>query len=180
MRRMIFSILLFVFVTLYSLLFSSCGFLGIDGMDIYQIMDDIAGKLGESQITPKSLLIGERYCESDDYTGVYTSECDDESGRDVIFGGASVKERRIHVYGTIQCEQGDITLRVRENTEVTVIEPGEDGSFDMYYDFSTGGNYIMADYEQFSGRLLLFAEYEAEAGDSLPAEYKEGASLVRE
>ena len=159
MRRIIFSIFTFIFLTFYSLLFSSCGFIRGSGFDVYNTMDQIAGKLGNSQITPKSRLAGERLLAEDDYTGIFTADCDNENGRDVIFGGASIKERQIHIYGKIQCDIGGITLRVRETADVFVVEPQKDGTFDKYLDFSTGGNYIMADYENFSGKIELVAEY---------------------
>lgn len=166
MRRIIFSVFTLIFVTLYSLFFSGCGFDGVGrGLDLYETLEDIANKLGSSQITPKSRLVGERLRAGDDYTGVFTADCHDESGRDVIFGGASVKERRLHIYGNVQCDQGELILRVRENAEVFAIELQKDGSFDEYLDFSSGGNYIMADYEDFTGTVELVAEYEQPAGD---------------
>ena len=49
--------------------------------------------LGKTQLTKSQNLAGERILGNNTYTGSYTSEANNRNGREVIFGGASTKEK---------------------------------------------------------------------------------------
>lgn len=58
--------------------------------------DSIVHVISLTQITRDSKLIGKREnVGKDTYIGSYSSSCISENGRDVVFGGASVKDRKI-------------------------------------------------------------------------------------
>lgn len=150
-------LLAFIGVAVFAL--SACELDYMDAEDIYEKLDDIAGTLGRSQLTAEEDLTGMRNSGDDEFTGTYTAECTDKTGRDVIFGGASVKERSVRVRGRVQLTDGRLKVRVRENDEVFHIDLAEDGTFDQTLDFSSGGNYIMVEYDDFTGYIELVSEY---------------------
>lgn len=87
------------------------------------------------------------------------SICLSESGRDVIFGGGSVKEKTVRLKAKILTESGTALLRVRLGSEVKEYKVDGDGSFEKELDFQGGGNYIMIDYDNFTGTVELTSEY---------------------
>lgn len=126
--------------------------------EVFSKLDGIAAKIGQTQITEDDDLIGKRTCE-DAYTGRYDVKCNGETGRDVIFGGASINSRKLHVYGMLNTNSGTAVVRVRQNEDVTELEVQTDGSFEKDLTCSSGGNYIMVNYEDFCGTLELHVEY---------------------
>ena len=131
----------------------------IKGDDVKQVLDDVAGRLGNSQITEEEDLIGMRVLEKDSYTGKYEADCKGNTGRDVIFGGGSIETRKLHVYGTIDAEEGKAVVRIRLNEEVRELYVDENGEFKTDLSMESGGNYIMIDYEEFQGSVELISEY---------------------
>ncbi len=116
--------------------------------------------LGKSQLTDDKDLIGTRITGCDSYTGEYNSECVKETGRDVVFGGSSVDTRKLHIYGYINGEGENASIRIRLNDKALELNISEDGSFETHLNCTSGGNYIMVDYNNFSGKIKLNAEYE--------------------
>ena len=133
---------------------SACGKGSLEGLEEW------AGKLGQTQITDGKDLIGSREAGIDDYIGSYEAECEDDSGRDVIFGGASTKERTLCVSGTVRTESGSATVRIRLNDEVIELTPDENGDFETELSLESGGNYIMVLYEDFTGTVELRSAYD--------------------
>lgn len=86
-----------------------------------QIVDDfdsIVHVISLTQITRDSKLIGKREnAGKDTYIGSYSSSCISENGRDVVFGGASVKDRKIKLKVKILTESGAASLRVRTGSD---------------------------------------------------------------
>lgn len=115
--------------------------------------------IGRHQLTRDRDLIGERN-RRDDYTGEYTALCDHQTGKDVVFGGTSIQTCTVSVAGNIQPMAGTAQIRIRMGTEVTILTPEADGSFHTTFSFTGGGNYIMVDYEDFSGSIELNVEYQ--------------------
>lgn len=115
------------------------------------------GKLGMTQITEDESLRGTRTLENEEdyYTGNYIAETDHVTGRDVVFGGAGIEERIIICSGTVDIKAGSIKIRVRMNEEVVYVSPDESGHFEKEFSFASGGNYIMVDYENFTGSIDL-------------------------
>lgn len=136
--------------------------------EAHAFLDDIVSDIGDSQITDDGDMIGSRVLGEDSYTGSYTANCKNNTGRDIIFGGASIEERALKVYGTTTSESGTATVRIRLNGDVIKLETDDQGCFKTELRLSTGGNYIMVVYEDFSGSVELNCEYiEQDAQDDL-------------
>ncbi len=138
--------------------------------EIPNFLDGVATGLGNSQITMDMELIGERTGGTDAYTGTYRSDCAGDTGRDVVFGGGSIKSRQLYLHGVVRAEAGNAMVLVRQNENVMELEPQEDGSFETTLHLQSGGNYIMVSYEDFQGEVELVSEYE-----SAPAQKEERA-----
>lgn len=123
-------------------------------------LDGVVEDIGNSQITENGDLIGERLLADDDsYAGEYTAECTHMTGRDIVFGGASIYNRTLVLFGQIETESGNATVRIRMNSEVVELEPDADGYFETTLKLDNGGNYIMVIYEDFSGTVEINSEY---------------------
>lgn len=131
----------------------------MDPQELVNQFDHAVGFLGQTQITKDKNLIGTRATEKDDYVGYYYADCKKETGRDVVFGGASVETRTVRVFGSVAAASGTAALRVRLGEEVKYLEVNEEGFFDETLTFDGGGNYVMVDYETFTGEIHLCAEY---------------------
>ncbi len=118
-------------------------------------VENIAGIIGSFQITADSDLIGERSGGTDAYTGQYWAECRGDTGKDVVFGGASMESRQLNVSGYVHTDIGKAVIRIRMNNDVTELEPDEDGYFEIQLNLDSGGNYIMVRYEGFTGTVQL-------------------------
>lgn len=137
--------------------FTACS--EIDPQKLVSQFDQAVGALGQSQITKDKNLIGTRVTEKDDYTGYYYADCKKKTGRDVVFGGASVENRTVRVFGSVQTTKGTAALRIRLGEDVEYLEVDEDGFFDETLLFDGGGNYVMVEYDDFTGEVHLCAEY---------------------
>lgn len=128
-----------------------------------QIVDDfdsIVHVISLTQITRNSKLIGKREkVGRDTYIGSYSSSCISEYGRDVVFGGASVKDRKIKLKVKILKESGGASIRVRTNSYVEDYSVDEDGNFEQTFNFDSGGNYAMIIYNNFTGTVEMTSEY---------------------
>lgn len=124
--------------------------------------DQLVSQIGQMQITKSESLIGIRNC-MDAYTGDYNTSCGGITGREVIFGGASVKERTITLFGVVHTISGTVKIGVRQNWEIHVCTPEKDGTFSMMVTFSGGGNYVLIDYNDFEGEVYLQSVYEGES-----------------
>ena len=123
-------------------------------------LDGVVEDIGDSQVTDDDDLIGERLLiENYSYAGEYSAECNHMTGRDVVFGGASIHNRDLFLSGHIDAESGKATVRIRMNSEVIELEPDADGYFETTLKLDNGGNYIMVIYEDFSGMLKMTCEY---------------------
>lgn len=128
-----------------------------------QIVDDfdsLVHVISLTQITRDSKLIGKRdFIGKDTYIGSYSSSCISEYGRDVVFGGASVKGRKIKLKVKILKESGGASIRVRTNSYVEDYSVDENGNFEKTFDFDGGGNYAMIIYNNFTGTVDMTSEY---------------------
>lgn len=128
-----------------------------------QIVDDfdsIVHVISLTQITRNLKLLGKRdFIDKDTYIGSYSSSCISENGRDVVFGGASVKDRKIKLKVKILKESGGASIRVRTNSYVEDYSVDENGNFEKTFDFDSGGNYAMIIYNNFTGTVEMTSEY---------------------
>ena len=145
---------------------TSCGFPFGNLKQLSDVLEDLAGVVGSSQITGDSRLIGERLYGEDVYTGRYLAECDGSTGRDVVFGGASIESRKLYLSGYIQAYSGKATVRIRMNWDVIELEPDEDGYFETELNLESGGNYIIIKYEDFTGTVDLTSGYTRVSGSA--------------
>ena len=128
--------------------------------EMQDFLDGVVENIGDSQITDDDDLIGARLLVDDDsYVGEYTAECSHMTGRDVVFGGASIYNRDLFLSGHIETESGNATVRIRMNSEVVELEPDADGHFEITLKLDNGGNYIMVIYDVFSGVVEMNSEY---------------------
>lgn len=143
-----------------------CGLTGCKhwtGPELYQWAENWTSALGHSQRTADADLIGMRTPGDDDYTGSYQAECTHVTGRDMVFGGASLHGRTLTVSGSVHALNGQATIRIRQNEDVTLLTPDDTGSFSTTLFLENGGNYIMVIYEDFSGTVTLTVQDAAES-----------------
>lgn len=138
---------------------SSCRFSYMKTEEIYETIENAVENIGMSQLTDDTELIGTRSVENDFYTGSYKSDCEGVTGRDVVFGGASTEGRNLYLHGHIDEQSGEVKIRIRMNWEVTELAPDADGYFETELNLESGGNYVMAVYENFSGSVEMISEY---------------------
>ena len=139
---------------------SGCQLLYMEPQERLTFLDGIIEDVGRTQLTEDQNLIGKRTTSPEDmYIGTYQAECSEANGRDVIFGGTSLLERKVLLEGEVQTVSGKAEIRIRMNGDV--IEPAVDqnGSFRMELDFQSGGNYITVLYEDFKGIVTLKTSY---------------------
>ena len=147
------------FLVLFLLIsLSACKFNCMKPQEVENMLDNIAGNISQSQITEDKNLIGKRNSQ-DYYTGQYNAKCENQIGRDVVFGGGSLKEKSIKISGTIKTEKGKATIRVRQNEDVKEYSVNNDEVFVAELSLENGGNYIMIDYDDFSGTVQISSEY---------------------
>ncbi|HJI69261.1 MAG: hypothetical protein UCK97_09580 [Acutalibacteraceae bacterium] len=122
--------------------------------------DDLRGAFKMSDVTNSARLIGKRENNGRDwFTGSYTAQCENETGRDTVFGGASARDKLIKVKAYIKTESGSAVIRLRMNGKVLEYTPDTDGRFEREFNFQNGGNYIMIDFDRFTGTVQMTAEY---------------------
>ena len=118
--------------------------------------DDLRGAFKMSDVTSSAELIGKRENNGRDwFTGRYNVECENETG----FGGASARDKLIKVKAYIKTESGSAVIRLRMNGKVLEYTPDTDGRFEREFNFQNGGNYIMIDFDRFTGTVQMTAEY---------------------
>lgn len=153
------TVLIISLVLCFLLLVVGCQWKGGPSGGIYEGIDRLAGNLGSSQITQDDSMIGQRSKAEDAYSGTYTSNCSGQTGRDVVFGGASIEDRVVHCYGRISSKSGEASVRVRLNQDVYLLPLDPDGRFDTELHLRSGGNYVMIDYTDFVGTVEMTCEY---------------------
>ena len=152
--------IIFLLLTVLLLSLTGCRSNFMEPEAMQDFLDGVVENIGDSQITDDDDLIGGRLLVDDDsYVGEYTAECSHMTGRDVVFGGASIHNRDLFLSGHIETESGNATVRIRMNSEVIELEPDADGYFETTLKLDNGGNYIMVIYEDFSGMLKMTCEY---------------------
>ena len=151
---------IFLLLTVLLLSLTGCRSNFMEPEAMQDFLDGVVENIGDSQITDDDDLIGARLVVDDDsYVGEYTAESSHMTGRDVVFGGASIHNRDLFLSGHIETESGNATVRIRMNSEVIELEPDADGHFETTLKLDNGGNYIMVIYDVFSGVVEMNSEY---------------------
>ena len=157
MKRAV-SVLLMLALTVSLTACTSCENLRFKRVD--RCFDDLRGAFKMSDVTNSARLIGKRENNGKDwFTGSYTAQCENETGRDTVFGGASARDKLIKVKAYIKTESGSAVIRLRMNGKVLEYTPDADGRFEHEFNFKNGGNYIMIDFDRFTGTVQMTAEY---------------------
>lgn len=115
--------------------------------------------VGKSQLTSNYSLIGERYDEQDDYTGSYKNSSENQSGQDIVYGGCSLKVMNVRISGIINNVSGNIRIYLRNGKSIKEIAADENGCFDEEFQLDGGDNYILVQYDKFSGDIDFKTEY---------------------
>lgn len=152
--------IIFLLLTVLLLSLTGCRSDFMEPEAMQEFLDGVVEDIGDSQVTDDDDLIGERLLiDNDSYAGEYSAECNHMTGRDVVFGGASIHNRDLFLSGHIETESGNATVRIRMNSEVVELEPDADGHFETTLKLDNGGNYIMVIYDDFSGVVEMNSEY---------------------
>ena len=64
---------------------------------------------------------------------------------------AAARDKLIKVKAYIKTESGSAVIRLRMNGKVLEYTPDTDGRFEREFNFQNGGNYIMIDFDRFTG-----------------------------
>ena len=72
---------------------------------------------------------------------------------------ASARDKLKKVKAYIKTESGSAVIRLRMNGKVLEYTPDTDGRFEREFNFGNGGNYIMIDFDRFTGTVQMTAEY---------------------
>ena len=72
---------------------------------------------------------------------------------------AAERDKLIKVKAYIKTESGSAVIRLRMNGKVLEYTPDTDGRFEREFNFQNGGNYIMIDFDRFTGTVQMTAEY---------------------
>ena len=81
--------------------------------------DDLRGAFKMSDVTNSARLIGKRENNGKDwFTGSYTAQCENETGRDTVFGGASARDKLIKVKAYIKTECGHPPENERKSARI--------------------------------------------------------------
>lgn len=156
-----------IFALIMTLCLASCGLKELEPDAMYNFIDGIAEEFGQSQLTKGTNRIGKRSVSSDTYTGHYWADCGGNTGRDVVFGGASVKQRTLHIRGHINTKSGQAWIRIRMNEEVTELRADQSGLFETELSFNSGGYYIMVCYDAFEGTVEMTSELKLDLSSSV-------------
>lgn len=143
--------------------FAACQKKEPDPQKVLNVYEKFVEACGKTQVSEDKKLQGERHLSEDAYVGSYLATCEKANGREVIFGGGSLKERTVFLHGTLKTQSGKATLSVRLGEKKQEIPVNEDGSFETVLEMQGGGNYIMLDYADFNGTVTLYADYRKEA-----------------
>lgn len=151
---------LLIILLALSMIFAMCSCNYFERAELLEKYKAIVDTLGKSQLTSDKLLSGARQYGEDCYTGFYSAHCSEREGREVIFGGASIDERTIYISGWIITDSGRAQLRVRQNDCVYIINPNDCGFFSSALNLESGGNFIMFEFEDFTGTICFTSSYE--------------------
>lgn len=154
---------LFLFFLMAGLLLglAGCDLNRMEPEEMRNFLGGVVEEIGSSQITGDKELIGTRVLKdgADAYAGEYKAQRESVTGRDVVFGGASIHDRILFLSGTIKTGSGKAAVRIRLNEDVFELQPDADGNFETTLKLESGGNYIMVVYEDFSGAVEMACEY---------------------
>lgn len=135
---------------------SSCDLNKDNILDSYNNIVESAGKI---ELTPDFKLKGEKSVGDDDLRGVYSSDYENFTGEECIFGSTSIQTPEdLKIKCNISSENGDakVILSKDDNDEETILE--NNGSIEENLNLSDGRNYIIIKCDNFTGHIEIEAE----------------------
>lgn len=150
MRKKVF---LIVLILLGSMVLSGC-----TKNDILRHYNDVIAIMGESQLTDKRSLEGEKKAGADDYTGSYRVSYENASKTEYLFGGTSINRemgREVAVTCTLKVSQGHARVFWISGAEESVGLIETNGTYSGVLTLPDGGNYIGVECENFTGSIEL-------------------------
>lgn len=121
--------------------------------------DKVVDNAGELALTKESSLVGDKEKGKDDYTGEYAAQYEDFTGKEYIFGGTSLEERKtgteLEVKVNFKIEKGSAKLIFVSGPNVPQVIIEKDGEWSGTVKLSKGSNYFYIEAENFSGTINL-------------------------
>ena len=114
--------------------------------------------MGQINLTPEIFMIGTRTSGGRGYFGEYLAEPEGKSGTDTVFGGTSLNSVTVYLTAQIDSEQGSAEIILHESGTKRTLEPDDDGNISLALSWSGGSNYISVVYDNFTGRVMLWAQ----------------------
>lgn len=111
-------------------------------------------------LTKDKTLQGNRETDTDEYTGTYTADYDNFTGKEFIFGGTALEREngnRLKVTYTLNIDKGTAKLYWIEGDEKHIIANNSSENV-KEYTLSAGDNYIVLKGTDFKGTLELKVE----------------------
>jgi len=127
--------------------------------DIVNGYDSVVEILGKSQLSSNISMIGNRYERKDDYTGGYSCNAESVTGKDITYGGCSLRHRKVKLKGKISNRSGKVSIRIIQGSESAEIPVDKNGDFCKELDLGSGSNYIAVEYDNFTGEIDFKTEY---------------------
>lgn len=159
MRKLI-SLLVFLPLICFVLLFSAVSFNVVSTQDLVNVFSEVVEIAGKQTLSSNFELIGKRYDKKDNYTGGYKCDADNQSGEDVAYGGCKIDNISLRLKGKIDTQAGKAKIRVKTGLDEKIIETDENGFMDESIHFTGGSGYIIVEYESFTGTVDITTEYE--------------------
>lgn len=133
-----------------------CSCTSADVQECVSLCNNVIENLGALVLTPDENLIGIRE-KRDGYCGSYRVNCEEKSGKEIVFGGTSLEKRERILSGTVQSSKGEVRIILQKGPQTIQIFPDESGS--IYREVTSFSSfYIRLEYEDFSGTVELSLE----------------------
>lgn len=129
--------------------------------EILDTYDQIISTFGQSPLTNKRSLVGQKIPGKDEYTGQYQANYHRFNGTEYLFGGTTIDRKlgkKIHINCKIKKEEGSIKLGMISGTDKINIVSEKEGQCTKTIDLPQGGNYLYIEAEDFSGSINLNVE----------------------
>ncbi|MBP3635662.1 MAG: hypothetical protein J6J17_04355 [Bacilli bacterium] len=122
---------------------------------------NISEKIGDVILTNDCKLKGIRTFGLDHYVGIYEVEYKDYTGKEVVFGGTTIKkdnDDNIHVKIMIKDSKGSVQV-IQKLKEEDRILASKDGIYGYDFNINDGSNYLIINLKDYSGKIKIDVDY---------------------
>ncbi|MBS6025877.1 MAG: hypothetical protein KIB00_17530 [Paeniclostridium sordellii] len=126
--------------------------------EILNIYDKVVSSTGELQLTKERNLVGTKKSGEDDYTGEYTAEYENFTGKEYIFGGTTIDRKagnEIEVKCNLNIEKGVAKLMFVSGSDDPEVLMEESGEWSDTIKLPKGGNYLFIEADDLYGSMKL-------------------------